>query len=206
MARERSERLIPYIGGGLAFVVGYLVMFLVGAQRWVRSVKPFPVAGVPDPPVWKLTGDVFYASHNVGIWVTESGGSQLYQWNLPTWTYLFPPLLLLATGFAVSWYQKPLTRADGTIFGVNIVKGYAILTFLGLFAFHWEHYASVGGERTLVASAGPNLASSLLLMAVIYPLVVGAVGGILAYVVRDYRTVDPRARREQRLADSGDRS
>lgn len=102
--------------------------------------------------------------------------------------------MLLAAGFAVSWWQEPSSRAAGTMAGIDLTKGDAAVAIVGVTALQWAFYeVGNGGERTVVSSAGPDLFSSLLLVAFLYPLVFGAIGGVAAYAVRVYRTEDERS-------------
>ncbi|MFB6179977.1 MAG: transporter [Halorientalis sp.] len=175
------------VGAG-AYVVGYLVAFVFTVIDGVDS-------SAFDIPGWKVVGWVFYNAHNVDIVGTGSVGgfSMSKQFSLlarasgngadgltstvPAFLYfLVPAVVLIGAGYVA--YQRAGERTVETgqaaALGATITIGYLVMAVLGRFLFTYS-----AGE-TVSTSATPQLTNAVLLAGLIYPLVLGAIGGAIA--------------------------
>jgi hypothetical protein len=170
------------VGAG-AYVAGYVLTFLLTVVDGVESGQ---VAG------WKAVGWVFYGAHNVDIQQTVSsdrgsvsqtigvfdqGVSELGS-TVPQVVYLLVPVgVLLGAGYVA--YQRAdagrLETVQVAAVGATVVVGYLVLAVLGAFLFEES-----GGAFGVDASVGPELATAVVIAGLVYPLVLGAVGAVLA--------------------------
>ena len=183
-------RILPQsaLAGLVAFVVGYLVTVVF---IFVDGVDFGGDAG------WvKVAGWVFYAAHTVKLRVTGTAGdssasrtfnlfdgvSQLTNLTdaVPEIIYLFVPVfVLVGSGFVLVRRagdgQTSVATAAGV--GASIVAGYLPLAVLGQVLFsHTE--SGFGGAASV--TVGSDLVTSVLLVGLVYPVVCGVVGGVLA--------------------------
>jgi len=182
------------IGAG-AYVAGYLVTVLF------TVLDGFEVAG--DVPAWTAIGWVYYGAHNVPIEV--SGGpadglstertsvfelegavaapvSELSS-TVPRILYLLVPVaVLLGAGYGA--YRVADERRPGPVraatLGASVVVGYLALAVVGVFVFEHSRSLTVQGRPALSFSAGPALVPAVVLAGLVYPLALGAIGGLLA--------------------------
>ena len=169
------------VGGGLAggiaaWVVGYLVVYLLNASEIENSLGSGVLEALTNENVtWKLVGWLFYNAHNVTIKTPGFFGQSAQNFVAGseeaalTALFVLPPVLLLAAGVVVAWN----TAADPTSAarnGAAVVLGYLPLSIAGAVLFA----VSVGD-----ATAGPDLVTAVLLAGLVYPLVFGAVGGLI---------------------------
>lgn len=181
--------------GGSAYVAGYLVTVLF------TVLDGLAVAG--DVPTWTAIGWVFYGTHNVRI--EMSGGtadglstervsvfelegavaapvSELSS-TVPRVLYLLVPVaVLLGAGYVA--YRVADERRPGPVraatLGASVVIGYLTLAVAGVFVFEHSRSLTVQGRAALSFSAGPDLVWAVGLAGLVYPLVLGAIGGLLA--------------------------
>ncbi|WP_458208411.1 transporter [Haladaptatus sp. NG-SE-30] len=180
--------------GIVAYVVGYLVTLGATAGR-VGTVMALEVPGEyldatplgqifgSTPPQWVVSGWLFYNAHFVptslptadamnGLGrltnqnlLTEVGGSLLV-------LYLLPPLLLVGAGY--------LVVKTGTVSGANGPRNAGASVAVGYVPL----FVVVAFIVTADAVNGPITASPAgipaIFLGLVYPLVFGAVGGILA--------------------------
>ena len=169
------------VGGGLAggmaaWVVGYLVVYLLNASEIENSLGSGVLEALTNENVtWKLVGWIFYNAHNVAVKIPGFFGQSAQNFVAGseeaalTALFVLPPVLLLAAGVVVAWN----TAADPTSAarnGAAVVLGYLPLSVIGAVLFA----VSVGD-----ATAGPNLLTAVLLAGLVYPLLFGAVGGLV---------------------------
>jgi hypothetical protein len=174
--------------GVLAYLVGYVVTVVF---VFVDGVDFGGDAG------WvKIAGWVFYAAHTVKMEITGFAGdrSEASTVNLfdgfseltsltdavPEILYLLVPVAVLAgTGFVL---VRRVTGPDATVttaaaLGASIVVGYLPLAVVGQLVFSHTETGLGGSVGVTIA---PELVSSVLLVGLVYPLVCGTVGAVLA--------------------------
>lgn len=163
-------------GGVAAWLAGYLVVFVLRGSEVENSLGSAVVELLTGENVtWKLVGWIFFNAHFVSVripglfgqtarnFITGSGG------NTPPLLPVLPPLLLVLAGVAAAWNAAadPTTAARN---GAAVALGYLPLSLVGALVFA----VSVGD-----ATAGPTLVTAVLLAGAAYPLVFGAVGGLV---------------------------
>ncbi|WP_459192646.1 transporter [Halosimplex sp. J119] len=179
---DRSTDTKRVVAGGLAggiaaWVLGYLALYLTHASNIENSLGSNVLSALTDENVtWKLVGWLFYNAHNVTVKIPGLFGGQTAQNFVAgaeetalTAFLVVPPLLLVAAGIVAAWNtaSEPTTAARN---GAVVVLGYLPLSVAGAILFA----ISVGD-----ATAAPNLVTAVLLAGVVYPLLFGAVGGLI---------------------------
>lgn len=184
----RNVRVGATVGFG-AYLLGYLVTFLFTSVDGVDSGE---VAG------WKFAGMVFYGGHTVDaeFTATVEGASETDRFDLfggsgpenlastvPELLYfLVPVAVLLTAGYLlyarIDWR---LSVGEAAVVGMTPTVGYLAAAVLGTFLFESTSSGSLFGVSG-AATLGPALVPAVLLAGLLYPLVCGAVGGVLGYV------------------------
>lgn len=168
--------------GAASYVVGYVLTFVF-----------VTIDGVDSSQIdsWKFVGWVFYGGHNVDIESTASGGgmSQSETFSIfgnqapsdltstiPEILYMLVPVLVLViAGFLVyGMVGRQLDTASAAGVGASVALGYLVLSVVGIFLFEWSR--SQGGASLNI---GPEMTMGILLAGIVYPIVFGAIGGIV---------------------------
>ncbi|MCG1003756.1 MULTISPECIES: hypothetical protein [Halobacterium] len=168
--------------GAVAYVLGYLVTYLwqgstVGEQLEGYNAIVELFGGDPIP-TWKAVGWLFYNAHGVSFTVPTFGSGQATQ-NLISngdasmLLYLVPAVAVVLAGFVVARYANASDAAAGAQAGASVLAGYVVLAAVGLFVFEY----AAGGS-----AIHPEYALGVLLAGLVYPAVLGAVGGVLGAV------------------------
>lgn len=140
--------------------------------------------GVESIPTWKAVAWLFYGAHGA---TTEfpriGGGTELV--NLVERSggevallYALVVVLLLLAGATTAWLAGADTTREAGIAGATIATGYAIAATAGTVATAHP----IGGAGAHIA---PEPVTAVLLAGVLYPVVFGTIGGILARYARD---------------------
>lgn len=161
--------------GAVAELVGYVLVFIItsGSLRDSGLRQAFDALG-GDLPTWKAVGWVFFNAHfvetqfDLGVFGSSTGSFVGGEDGFTILLYAIPPLVLIAAGLAVGQYGDIQEPVDALTGAVGIVLGYLVLVIIDLFLFQ------AGGD------AGPVLATGVLLAGLVYPLVFGTVGGLIA--------------------------
>lgn len=186
------RRTVPRgaVAGIGAYVGGYLVTSLLAAIDGVE------VAG--EIGTWRAVGWVFYGAHNVDIRATGTGGGRSGSATVtifgrasevtnltdtvPVVLYLLVPVVavaaaggLLVRSVDTRSHDTARTAAVGTL----VTAGYLPLAVLGRFLFEYAATGRFLGQDVSVTVA-PELATSVLLVGLVYPIVFGAIGAIVA--------------------------
>ncbi len=162
--------------GALAFVVGYALSYLsllVASDDFLNSDT------VGDSTL-QFVGWVFFNAQLVRVELEQTAATFDLLGQLATTDVLQIPavlltvligLVLIAAGYRVAdAVGGPQTTADqGSVFGATIVTGYLPVVFFGAILFE---VSSVGGR--------PDVFGAVLLAGIIFPALLGAVGGHLA--------------------------
>ncbi|MEF8782061.1 MAG: hypothetical protein V5A39_11845 [Haloarculaceae archaeon] len=180
---------LPYaagVAGGVgAFVAGYLVTFLVKGQNITSAFGGFdeiPISDIPLPADWQIIGWYFYQMHNVDTEVSISfvGRSETYTLSssVDPWLALVPVAALVIAGFGVARAASAETLERGAVAGATVVLGYFVLVVVFALLVGWSA-SRAGGS----ISVGPSPVPAAILAGVLYPVVLGAIGGAAAGAV-----------------------
>jgi len=165
--------------GAVTFVLGFLVTYLAKSGQFSRQLLG------NSPSTEHYVSWMFFKMHNVGHEATASAGSRSESeafdpstWPVwDDWLFALPPALLLVAGLAVGVLWADGRAGSGGLYGASLVLGYLPMALLaGLFA----QYSATRFGGVVSVSAGPKLPELILLAGVLYPLVFGAVGGVVA--------------------------
>jgi hypothetical protein len=183
---DRSD--LPFVRGAvlgaLAWLAGYLVTYLVTSGPIRDSaLRRFVEFFGGEVPVWKVVGWVFFNAHFVDT-IAEGpfGGAGSFiggEDGFTTLLYLVPVLTLVAAGLVVArGTTDPAAAAQA---GLTVAIGYFPLSAAGAFLF------VVGADNPV----RPDLVTALLLAGVVYPVVLGAMGGLLSTLVSSDSDASP---------------
>jgi hypothetical protein len=181
------------VGGAAAYLVGFLTILLVKSgtiqNNITQSLEQLgQVTGdVSLPGAWQVGGWVFYAAHNVEITMDISTAGRSMSQSLPVtngllwepWFLVVPVVALLIAGYLVARTVPAQTATSGFQAGATVVLGYGSLAVVGVFLTEWGLSISQLGTE-VSASVGPSLVPGVMLVGVVYPVVVGGIGGIAA--------------------------
>jgi hypothetical protein len=178
---ERVDRRTAGLGaaaGAGAYLLGYLVVYLTqsgSVEERLRGINFVAELLGGDPiPAWKAVGWLFYNAHFVETTVPSLAGTRtvnfLAEAGSPDWLYLLAPLLLVAAGFAIAYLSDARAPGPSGVVGVLAVVGYLPLAALGIALFGY----GVGD-----GSIAPDAVTAVLLAGAVYPILFGAIGGVL---------------------------
>jgi len=167
--------------GVATFLAGYLATYLWQASRVRESLSGINAIlqffGGEQIPAWKAVGWLFFNAHFVRTQFPGFGGMQSQNFiasgDFPALLYAVPVLFLLAAGFLLAWIRTPADLQQGAMDGATIAIGYAVVAVVAVFLF---------GASRGDASIAPDPITGVLLAGIVYPLVLGAVGGAIAGV------------------------
>ena len=171
------------VAGLLAWVVGYALTYvLVAADIRESALNQFARAFGDGDATYELVGWVFFNSHlvdaviDVGFFGSRTANFVGGEDGFSVLLYAIPAVILVAAGLAVGRSRGVAGANDGAVAGALVVPGYLVFCVVGAVLFRVE----AGG-----ASGEPELLPAVLLAGVVYPLVFGAVGGVVAAVTTD---------------------
>lgn len=181
----------------------WAVGFIVGVLAYVFGVAMAAIlVMVEDNPQWQVDGVaegvsmvdvyawVFYDSHFVGVTtheVTRLDAQQVhilqeFPPDLPVAAfYLVPVIVLIGGGFVVAYSQSRsvLPASNAIVGGMTVTTGYLLLAGVGTYVFTAESSSLLG-----TVTVAPHLGYATLLMGLVYPVVLGGIGGLLASLVK----------------------
>jgi len=188
MSATASNRSVPWVPAAVAGVVAYLVEYLVIYLWQANSVRSqlrginavIQLLGGRAIPAWQAVGWLFYDAHFVAFTYPGLGGGRtatnlIPNGNAPQLLYVVPPIALLIAGYLVARYAGSVGPGGGAIAGAAVVIGYVVLSVIGVFAFR-----VTSGN----AWVGPDVVTGILLAGVVYPVVLGGIGGAIAGATR----------------------
>lgn len=176
-----------------AYVAGYVVTFLLTLVDGLSNTG--------DVATWRVVGWVFYGVHNVkmestvrvnGVAAAETkhtgafealAGNGLTE-TVPGLVYrLVPVVLLLVAGVLVyrrAW-EENLSPLGGAALGGLVFVGYLLCAVGGavLFKQTVNQAPLGGGSGDVMLTIGPAMAGSVGLVGLAYPVVCGAIGGLV---------------------------
>lgn len=174
--------VVGLFGGALAFCLSFVG---TAALLFYESAANAEVlASTPDDLLLRI-GWLTYNAHQVPIEVgAERGagqnllsaayGSAVGSTTVPELAYyLLPGAILLVVGYAVGRRVTPrrYTPGRGAMAGASLGIGYGLLASIGA--------ASVFNFTSLGTPVGPPLATTVLMMGIVYPLIAAGFGGVL---------------------------
>lgn len=178
---------ISIVGGTIYGVAAFVVSLTIHSLLLLSSISSTTSEGLADTAgegAWFLIGWMFYNAHTVPIESTVAGTSGnllegVYQLAgsaiaVPKITFYALPIAVLALlghTLANRATQPDVNPLHSAIAGASIALGYGIFSVLGSYVFTLD----VLGE-----SAGPEMGSIVVMMAIVYPVVVGGGAGYLA--------------------------
>lgn len=173
MTLTRESGIRGAVGGATAFLVGYLITWIVAGTQVSQLFVSGPFGGgVPD---WKSSLWVFLDSHFVGTQtpqISGPNGSPIVGEGLVDtvglldieYLYLLPVIALLGMGAVVAWRTDVITPKEGMLAGMTIAIGYLVVAVLAMMV----------GQQTGV---GPSPLRSIVIAGIVYPIALGAIGG-----------------------------
>ncbi|WP_332899650.1 transporter [Haladaptatus sp. CMSO5] len=191
MAQQNS---IPVVRGTLAglaaYLFGYLVTYLLAAPRIddLFAVQAFEFF-TGENPVWKLTGWLFYNEHFVSTIVPRLTGSDMVNFLVEsddgsaTLLFFLPVLLLVGAGALAARSQSDTSTSSSAKAGATVVLGYVLPALVGAQLFRLDL-----GNST----AGPDFITAILVAGLLYPLIFGALGGVLVSFYSSRQTSSPQ--------------
>jgi len=168
--------------GAAAYVVGYAVTWLF------TEIDDEIDFGSSDAETIDVVGWFFYSTHHVDIVATQNGETESY--NIfgeasdlmipePIW-YLIPIVLLGAAGYlaAAELRGREATTQNAAIAGATVIAGYLPLAAAGTFLFEYETEQTIFGQ-TISTSISIDQTMGIVLAGIAFPLVLGAIGGVI---------------------------
>lgn len=160
--------------GIAAYLLGYLITYVWQSGSVEERLQGFNFiatlfGGEPIPP-WQAVGWLFYNAHFVDTQIRAMGTDSenfiaASDGGALALLYFVPVVLLLAAGFVLARTADADDAEDGAAAGASVVVGYFPLALAGAFLFSYDD------------TIAPALVTALLLAGLVYPLVLGAVGG-----------------------------
>lgn len=175
---DRIPLVSGAVAGAAAYILGYLVTYLWQSGSVEERLRGFnfitDLFGGDPIPVWQGVGWLFYNAHFVRTRIEGGLGGPSSQNFIAgaedgtlTLLYLVPVVLLLVAGLAVAKLHNAEEPADGAVAGAAVVLGYLPLAIIGAVVFTYD------------GSIKPDLVTAILLAGAVYPLAVGAIGGVI---------------------------
>jgi len=176
-------------GVGLAtFVVGYVLTYAWRASAVAGQLRGLNLVatlfGVETVPTWKGVGWLFFGAHGVATRFPAPGGGThlvnlVQQSNDGTVAllYVLVPVLLVLAGALAARLAEATSTGEAAGAGAAIAVGYLVGAVVGVVLFA----QAIGSTGAHIA---PDPITAVLLAGVIYPVVFGAVGGVVSTYVR----------------------
>jgi hypothetical protein len=185
--QQRTLDKIQFKQGGIlgagSFIAGYVITLIVVALGEAEEITEdlieaggwfFYNAQLTDVEL-SVEGDGLEAlADGTTVNYVTGGGSfgEQVTTDVPSIVYhLIPVLVLVGFGFAIARYVDAQTAEEGALAGVSLVVGTVPLSIVGTFLF------SVNQDGATLA---PVLTESVIFVGFLFPLVLGAVGGVLS--------------------------
>ncbi|WP_232701458.1 zinc ribbon domain-containing protein [Halobacterium wangiae] len=175
---------LGFVAGVGAFAVGYLFTYVRKSGEALDAVGSLSsqLSSAPEP--WQAVGWVFMAMHHVTIEITGSSGSRTMSETLTAgaleeqWMLAVPVLALVAAGYWVATRTAQRPNVSGARAGATVVAGYLVCAVAVAFLSKWALTTTMFGESVSMSIA-PKFIESVIVAGVGYPIVLGAIGGVL---------------------------
>lgn len=168
-ANAARDVTLGAVAGVVAWIAGYVLTYAATSGRIQENL----LRQFAEIPTWTVVGWVFYNAHAVPtVFEGLLGGRESFLGGDGGFTvalYALPVLLLLAAGVVAGRAAdvEGADAANAALAGASVVLGYGLLSVAGAFVFGTE-------------TATPDLVLSLALPTLLYPLLLGGIGGALA--------------------------
>lgn len=177
------------VAGGGAYVVGYLLTAVFALIDGVETVG--------DIEAWRGVGWAYYGAHNVDIVVTSTVGGRSGTTTLelfgeasevtnladtvPVVVYLLVPVLVLsgASYVLVRTVDERPTTVGTAALGATVAVGYLLCVVVGRVLFTYSASSTFFGQEVTVTVV-PELWPTVALAGLVYPLLFGAIGAVVA--------------------------
>lgn len=188
-SRRRYHPVLGSVLGMSAYLVNYAAIYLllrIDGADWSVFWNP-SISSSESNLMAKFAGQTLYNAHFAATRVVDDiGSAELNNYvtnpalrgdiasTVPVAVYLLVPVLVLVlAGSLLSfWRGGSSSRLRAATAGVSIVPGYLFLTIVGVRKF------TIGATYTVT---GPNnQLPAIVLVGILYPLVWGAIGGVIA--------------------------
>lgn len=167
---------IAAVTGGISYIIGY---YLTAFLLVVDGNHPLRFFAEPRE-TFQYIAWVFYEMHFVGFsrGFAFFGDSTNYLFHMPrsfplAFYLVVPGVVLILAGFLVVRGQNPnqLSLTEAAVAGARVASGYGLLALIGVLVF----------SRTTAGDliARPNVGETILFMSIIYPVVLGGLGGVI---------------------------
>jgi len=169
---------IGAVAGVAAYLGGYLLTYLTQRGSIEERLAGFNVIldllGGDPIPAWQAVGWLYYNAHGVATSAPSLGGTQtinvVAEEGSLAWLYLVPPLVLFLAGFATAARSGGSSPEESGAVGALVVAGYLPMAVLGIVVFGYGV-----GDGTIA----PDAVTAVLLAGLVYPVALGALGGVL---------------------------
>jgi hypothetical protein len=185
--------------GVASFVAGYVILFVLRGDQLLSdftqgftstgpSLSELSQMGGSLPEKWQLTGQFYYVGHNADISLRVAASGQEFTQTIGvgffggqnTIMWIAPIVALVGGGFLLARQYDFASSGAAAKAGARVTAGYLPAAAIGIFAFQWT--TSVESSFTAVSlTMQPDLTTSLIFAGVVYPVVLGAVGGALSH-------------------------
>lgn len=182
MARTDGDTDLPIargaVGGVAAYVVGYLLTYVWHsdtAREMLRGINFFLEFFGGEPiATWKAVGWLFYNAHFVAVTHPTFGRGQgqtnfIASGDVSVLLYAVPLVLVLVAAAVIAYTSDAEAPAAGGLAGSLVVVGYLPLALIGVLVFR----ATRDGATIAI-----DPVTGILLAGIVYPVVVGAIGGV----------------------------
>ena len=180
-----------FLGGLTAWVVGFVLVAIgrqatgIGGDRRA-TVEAFHGSGLTLEDVAWLFYNAHYVDLSVptgGTYRALDGSANVLLGGFGSLFLLVPPLVLLFAGAVVTrtYRHRLRSQMDAGIFGASVVLGYFVCVLVGVYFF------TAGVNATTVR---PSPVPAISVAGLGYPIVFGALGGLLAEYVSTRQKAD----------------
>jgi len=183
-AIEEFPLRLGFVAGIGAFAAGYLFTYARKSGEALDAVGSLPsqISSTPEP--WQAVGWVFMAMHHATVEVTGSAGSRSVSESLSAgaleeqWMLLVPAIALVFAGYWVVTRAPDHANVSGAKAGASVAAGYLVCVVAIAFLSKWTLSTTMFGKSVSMA-IGPKFVESTIVAGIGYPVVLGAVGGVI---------------------------
>ncbi len=184
-----GDRELPVARGAAAgvgaYLVGYLVTYVLqsaNARDMLEGINAIVQFFGGEPiPAWKAVGWLFYNAHGVAVTHPALGGGRtsrnfIASGDAPALLYALPLVVVVVVAAALAYGADADDPAAGGLVGTTVTLGYLPLALVGVLFFR----ATREGATIEIEPV-----TGVLLAGLVYPIVVGAVGGVFGSAFAD---------------------
>lgn len=172
--------------GAVAWIVGYIISYVgssvifdfnLGTNVGGGGGLQISIAG------WKLGGMYFFGAHFVetkasismmGQSISQGSNPVLEEGGAALILLVVPILVLLGAGYLLGQQMRGSDPTAAAQSGALLVAGYLPLSVVGVFLFEWSL-----GQDGASLSIAPDMITGIILAGIVYPVVLGGIGGYL---------------------------